>query len=74
MKRGARVEHRHPPPQSRRMVQSDRPRAGFVQMLVDLKRVRLVIELTYQRLMERRQNRAGDIDYRAVHLGDGANP
>ena len=74
MKRGARVEDRHPPPQSRRMVQSDRARVGFIQMLVDLKRVRLVVELTYQRLMERRQNRAGDIDYRAVHLGDGANP
>jgi hypothetical protein len=56
------------------MVQSDRPRVGFIQMLVDLKRVRLVVEPTYQRLMERRQNRAGDIDYRAMHLGDGANP
>jgi hypothetical protein len=56
------------------MVQSDRARVGFIEMLVDFKRVRLVIEPAYQRLMERRQNRAGDIDYRAVHLGDGANP
>ena len=73
LERGTRIKHRHPPAQSRRAVQSNRARVPFVEMLVHFKRVRFTVGLTHQRLMQRRQNGAGDIDHRPVHLGDGAD-
>jgi hypothetical protein len=41
-------------------------------MLMDLKCVGFVIQLADQGLMQGWQDRARDVDHRAIHLGDGA--
>ena len=73
MKRRTGIEDWHPPAQPCRAVQGDRAYMRFIEMLVGFKCISLMVESTQQRPMQRRQNGAGDIDHRAMHLGDRAD-
>jgi hypothetical protein len=54
-------------------MQSDRSNMGLIQVLMDLKGVSLMLQASDQRLVQWRQDGAGNIDYWTVNLSDGSD-
>ena len=70
--RPAAVEDRQVPAQPRGAVQRDGAGARFVEVAVHLQRVVLAVGAHVERLVQRRQTGAQDVDHRPVHLLDHA--
>jgi len=51
-------------------MQRDGTNVGFIQVLVDLKDVRFVVERTAQRAVQRRKRRARNVDHGTLHASD----